>query len=150
MERAVITNKNTLALRGQIIGGILGGIGLTGSLVVAGLGYGWAGFGIAMTSVSGLVTTFVVGRESQKRERLKKEELRQQIKRGEPIEELEGIDSPVVEQDNESHQDTSPVPAKSPGHEVASPPGIGGGGRRVRGQRGVTGQGKQTPQGKGK
>jgi uncharacterized membrane protein len=47
IETSVIATKNSLAKRGQIIGGILGGIGLVGSLVVAGVGQGWAGFGIA-------------------------------------------------------------------------------------------------------
>jgi uncharacterized membrane protein len=127
MERAVITNRNTLALRGQLIGGILGGIGLTGSLVVAGLGHGWAGFGIAMTSVSGLVTTFVVGRESQKKERLKKEELRRQIQQGESIEELERTDPPTADQGDHSQQRTdSDVSDRLPGNQpVASPPVIG-------------------------
>ncbi len=40
LEHAVVTTKNTLAIRGQFIGGILGGIGLIGSLIVAGVGNG--------------------------------------------------------------------------------------------------------------
>jgi uncharacterized membrane protein len=94
MERAVITVRNTALLRGQYIGGALGMIGLIGSLVVAGLGYGWAGFGIAMGSLGSLVSIFVYGREAQKKERLEKEELRERIKKEEPIEKLEGANPP--------------------------------------------------------
>jgi uncharacterized membrane protein len=93
MERAVITVRNTALLRGQYIGGALGTIGLIGSLVVAGLGYGWAGFGIAMGSLGSLVSIFVYGREAQRKERLEKEEVRERIKKGEPIEKLEGAAS---------------------------------------------------------
>jgi hypothetical protein len=41
MERNVITTKSTLALRGQIIGGLIGGVGILGSLIVIGLGQPW-------------------------------------------------------------------------------------------------------------
>jgi hypothetical protein len=92
MELAVITTKNKLATRGQYIGGALGAIGLIGSLVIAGRGQGWAGFGIALTSLGSLVSIFVYGREEQKKERLDKERLREQLRRGEPIEDLEKAD----------------------------------------------------------
>jgi uncharacterized membrane protein len=94
LERMVVTTKNMLALRGQIIGGILGALGLIGSLIVAGVGHGWAGFGIAMGSLVSLVSVFVFGREQEKRERLEKENLREKIKRGAPIEKLEKTDAP--------------------------------------------------------
>jgi len=44
METLRIKTASTLALRGQMIGGILGAIGLVGSLIIAGLDQGWAGF----------------------------------------------------------------------------------------------------------
>lgn len=94
MERAVITTKNRLAIRGQIIGGLLGAIGLIGSLIVAGQGHGWAGFGIALTSLVSLVSVFVIGREEQRRERAEKAALRERIRRGDPIEEVENEGAP--------------------------------------------------------
>ena len=47
MEELRMKTTSTLALRGQMIGGILGAIGLVGSLIVAGIGHGWAGWGKA-------------------------------------------------------------------------------------------------------
>jgi len=105
MERAVITTNNTLAVRGQIVGGILGGIGLIGSLIVAGLGQGWAGFGIAVSSLVSLVSVFVLGREAQKKEREEKEKLRQRIKQGESIEDLEKTGPAVAQQPDRPHEE---------------------------------------------
>ena len=62
---------------------------------MAGLGYGWAGFGIAMGSLVSLISLFVYGREAQKKERNEKAELREMIAKGVPIEELEKGASPV-------------------------------------------------------
>ena len=63
------------------------------SLIVAGIGQGWAGFGIALTSLGGLVSIFVYGRNEQMKERMGKQALRDKIAEGEPIEEIEGSSS---------------------------------------------------------
>lgn len=99
LESSVIANKNLLARRGQMIGGALGGIGLIGSLIIAGLGQGAAGFGIALTSLVSLVSLFVYGREEQKKERLEKAKVQEQIKRGDSIEKREGDDRSRVKGD---------------------------------------------------
>lgn len=88
MERSVVTANIKVMLRGQIIGGLIGGAGVVGSLIIAGMGHGWAGFGIATSSLVGLVSVFVGGRRSQERERLEKAKVRGAISRGEPIEDL--------------------------------------------------------------
>ena len=106
-EREVVATKNLLAVRGQLIGGFLGMIGLIGSTIVAGLGQGLAGFGIAMLSVGSLVSVFVVGREAQKGERKEKAKLIEKIKRGDPIVALEEGDDP-------EKKPTKPPPTKRP------------------------------------
>ncbi|MGO9600875.1 MAG: hypothetical protein ACLP7Q_23080 [Isosphaeraceae bacterium] len=116
----MIASKNKLAIRGQVIGGILGGIGLGGSLVVAALGHGWAGFGIAMTSLVSLVTIFVYGREEQKKERLEKAKIQEEIKRGQPIEKLEDANSSGGKQTGEQQAAKGSRPQPSP--EVKSKP----------------------------
>ncbi len=88
MERSVVTANIQVMLRGQIIGGLIGGAGVVGSLIIAGMGHGWAGFGIATSSLVGLVSVFVGGRRSQEKERLEKAKMRNAISRREPIEEL--------------------------------------------------------------
>lgn len=95
MERAVITANIKAMHRGQVIGGLIGGAGVVGSLIIAGLGYGWAGFGIAASSLIGLVSVFVSGRSAQEKERLEKEKLKGRIARGEPVEELEEDQPPA-------------------------------------------------------
>ena len=104
MEEMRMKTTSTLALRGQMIGGILGAIGLVGSLIVAGIGHGWAGFGIALTSLGSLVSIFVYGRDQQKRERIEKQAIREKIARGEPIDEIEGATP---------HRDSSATPNPS-------------------------------------
>ena len=104
MEQLRMKTTSTLALRGQMIGGILGAIGLVGSLIVAGIGHGWAGFGIALTSLGSLVSIFVYGRDQQKRERIEKQAIREKIARGEPIDEIEGATP---------HRDSSATPNPS-------------------------------------
>jgi len=89
METMRMKTASTLALRGQLIGGSLGAIGLVGSLIVAGIGQGWAGFGIALTSLGGLVSIFVYGRNQQTKERIGKQALRDKMAEGEPIDEIE-------------------------------------------------------------
>lgn len=88
MERAVVTANIKVMLRGQIIGGLIGGAGVVGSLVIAGMGHGWAGFGIATSSLVGLVSVFVGGRRSQEKERIEKAKVKSEISRGEPVEDL--------------------------------------------------------------
>ena len=78
-----------LARRAQVFGFALGLVGVVGSLFVVVKGFPVAGTTIATGCVLSLVTVFVLGRESQKRERLRKEEVRQKMGRGDPIEELE-------------------------------------------------------------
>lgn len=56
---------------------------------MTGLGQGWAGFGIAMTSLVSLVSVFVYGREQQKKERGEKAVVKEKIKGGKTIEDLE-------------------------------------------------------------
>lgn len=90
LERLVISNRVESERRGQYIAGTLGGIGLIGSLVVAGLGQGWAGFGIALTSIGSLVSLFLYGQKSQKRDLKEKEAVREKINQGTPIDEVEG------------------------------------------------------------
>jgi len=104
METVRMKTASTLALRGQMIGGILGAIGLLGSLIVAGIGHGWAGFGIALTSLGSLVSIFVYGRDQQKRERIEKQVIREKIARGDPIDEIEGTTP---------HRDSSATPNPS-------------------------------------
>lgn len=91
LEKLSLSNHVVLSRRGQIIGGALGAIGLTGSLVVAGLGQGWAGFGIAIGSLGSLISLFIYGQEKQKRELRQKEEIRQRIKEKIPVEDLEDV-----------------------------------------------------------
>ena len=92
----MIRTKNTLALRGQLIGGAVAVIGLVGSLIIAGQGHEIGGIGIALTSTTGLVSIFVLGRESQKKELASKANIRDRIKGGEPIENFEGDLAPVT------------------------------------------------------
>jgi uncharacterized membrane protein len=94
MERSTIQANIKAMLRGQVIGGLIGGAGVVGSLIIAGMGHGWAGFGIATSSLVGLVSVFVRGRQAQERERLEKERLRGRIAKGHPIEELEEVHPP--------------------------------------------------------
>lgn len=89
MERSVILTKNRLALQGQIIAGIIGGSGVIGSRVVAAMGQPLLGFTGAMGSLATLVGLYIYGLKEQKKERLQKEEIRERMKRSEPIEELE-------------------------------------------------------------
>lgn len=89
LETMVVESNIVLSHRSQIFGFAIGIVGLVGSLIVVGRGYPSAGAAIATGCVLGLVTVFVLGRESQKRERIEKEKVRQRIRRGDPIEDLE-------------------------------------------------------------
>jgi uncharacterized membrane protein len=86
LEKSVVTTKNALAVRGQVIGGMLGGIGIVGSLIVAALGNGLAGFGIAIGSLVSLVSIFVLGRSAQQKNLQEKSKTRDQIGASKPIE----------------------------------------------------------------
>jgi len=90
MEKAVIGTRSALARRSQIFGLTIGLFGLMGSFSVVALGYPQTGATIATTCVLSLVTVFVLGRESQKQERVEKEKVREQIRNAAPIESLEG------------------------------------------------------------
>jgi uncharacterized membrane protein len=89
IEKKVIDNRINLSYRGQLIGGTIGGIGIVGSLIVIGLGHDWAGVTFAGGCLVSLVYVFVTGRDREKQERDEKEKIRQRIKKGEPIEEIE-------------------------------------------------------------
>jgi len=78
-----------LALRGQLIGGGLGALGLLIAGAIAVFGQGLAGFGVAAFSLASLVTVFIYGKQSQRRELKEKSAIRDSIERGEPIEKLE-------------------------------------------------------------
>ena len=95
LERISVTTGSALALRGQIIGGMLGGIGLIGSLVVASLGREWAASIIGTASLVSLVSVFVVGRDQQKKERVEKAAIREKINQGDPVEDIEQSGSPA-------------------------------------------------------
>lgn len=109
MESSTVQANIKAMLRGQIIGGLIGGSGVVGSLVVAAMGHGWAGFGIATSSLIGLVSVFVGGRQAQERERLKKEELRGRIARGDPIEQIERDRPPKRPGEDDPSQGSGPT-----------------------------------------
>lgn len=89
LEKCVIDTKNAMARRGQIIGGIIGWTGITGSLAVIGLGYQAGGTAVACTCLVALVGLFVHGQNAQKKELADKAAMQDKIKRGEPIEKVE-------------------------------------------------------------
>jgi hypothetical protein len=89
LEKSVIDTKNSLAMRGQMIGGGLGAIGLVGSLFVTGLGQGWAGFGIAIGSLGGLVSIFVLGQSEQRKNLQKNTKIRSDMAGRKSIEEVD-------------------------------------------------------------
>ena len=110
MEQLRVRTSTSLALRGQAIGGFLGTVGLVGSLIIAGLGQGWAGFGIALTSLVSLVSVFVYGRDQQKQERMAKDAVRGKIDKGASIDKLGEFGT---------HEPTSPTAGSSPGEPEA-------------------------------
>ena len=89
MEKAVTTTNNTLALRGQIIGALIGGIGLIGSVAAIMMGHDAAGATVATGCVLGLASIFVLGKNSQQKELAAKAETRDKIAKGEPPEKVE-------------------------------------------------------------
>jgi uncharacterized membrane protein len=94
LEASVVATKNMLALRGQIIGGVLGGTGLVGALIVVGLGHDTAGAAIAGTCLVSLVSVFLYGHEAQRKNLAAKAEIQSRIGNGEPIERLEANKTP--------------------------------------------------------
>jgi len=84
-----------LALRGQVIGGALGCVGLIGSFVVAALGHEWVAAVIGTASLISLVSIFVVGRDKQKQERAEKAVIRERIRRSDPVEDIEKTKPPA-------------------------------------------------------
>ena len=89
LEKLVTETNAVLARRSQIFAFTLGLVGLTGSFIVVGLGFPVAGTTIATGCVVSLVTVFLLGRERQKRERVEKERIREQMRRGDPIEKMD-------------------------------------------------------------
>jgi uncharacterized membrane protein len=97
LERSVIATKNSLAVRGQMIGGILGGVGIVGSLLVAGFGNGLAGFGIAIGSLVSLVSLFVLGRGSQQKDLESKAKVRKKMLKTENVDKIESAEKGTTE-----------------------------------------------------
>ena len=108
IEKATNSTKNTLAIRGQIIGGLLGGIGLIGSFIVAGMGQGLAGATMVIGVLVTLLYVFVNGRDQQKQELDRKKKVQDQIKQGLPVEKLEDPESLTSEKKDQSPARTAP------------------------------------------
>jgi len=97
IESLVIRSRIKLAERGQFLGAGLGAMGIVGSLIAIGLGQGQWGTIFGASCLVSLVSIFVLGRESQKQERMTKAKLGEQIKRSEPIEKIESPTPPDEE-----------------------------------------------------
>ena len=90
LEQSVVMSKIALAQRGQVLGGLIAAVGLIGSLIVIGLGHTTGGIAVATTCLLSLVGIFVSGQRNQTRELAEKAQIREKIKRGAPVEEIEG------------------------------------------------------------
>ena len=88
LEKSVASTNNTLALRGQVIGGLLGAIGLVGSFVAISTGHDTAGASVATGCVVTLAAIFVLGKNYQQKEMAAKAETRSQIARTDPPEKI--------------------------------------------------------------
>jgi hypothetical protein len=71
-----------------LIGGAVGVVGLVASAYEIVQGFPFAGATVATGCVLSLVVVFVTGREAQKKERIEKTEIRERMKRGDPVETL--------------------------------------------------------------
>jgi Predicted membrane protein (DUF2335) len=89
LEGKVVDTNNRLALRGQLIAGGLGAVGLLVSGGVAAMGQPLGGFGIAVASLTALVSVFLAGREKEKKERVEKAKVQAKIAKNEPLESTE-------------------------------------------------------------
>lgn len=89
MEKLVTESNVRLASTGQWIGGGLGFVGLVVSGIVAALDHGPTGATIATGSLVSLVSVFVYGRRSQRKERAEKAAIRAGLARGEPVASIE-------------------------------------------------------------
>ena len=89
LEKSNVATRNTLSRRGQWIGGIIALVGLVGSLIVIGLGYQAGGSAIACTALISLVTVFVLGHNRQTLDLARQAKVRDQIRRGTPVAEIE-------------------------------------------------------------
>ncbi len=112
LERLSITTGATLALRGQLIGGTLGGVGLIRSFIVASLGHEWAASVIGTASLVSLVSVFVVGRDQQKKERIEKAAVQEMIKQGDPVEDIESSKLPNKPRSKQSKNPSKPNKGK--------------------------------------
>jgi len=88
LEQVVVRSGARGSLRGQIIGGVIGCSGILGSIYAAVHGFPIFGEILATTCVVSLAVLFVTGREAQKKERIEKTEIRERMKRGDPVETL--------------------------------------------------------------
>ena len=86
LEQVVVRNGVRASLLGQLIGGLIGIIGILGSVYAIVQGYPVAGATVATSCVVSLVVVFVTGRETQKKERIEKTEIREKMKRGDSVE----------------------------------------------------------------
>ena len=102
LEQVVVRNGARASLFGQLIGGLIGIIGILGSVYAIVQGYPVAGATVATSCVVSLVVVFVTGRETQKKERIEKTEIREKMKRGDSVESFQspptagGNDLPVT------------------------------------------------------
>lgn len=64
-EKQVVTEQLSQSKRGQIFGFILGILGLTLSTTLGVLGHDWLAGVFATTTIGGLVSTFVIGKNAQ-------------------------------------------------------------------------------------
>jgi uncharacterized membrane protein len=91
LEERVIEKDCKAALRGQIIGGIVGCIGLATAGVFAVAGYPAFGIAIVGLDLFSLVSLFVTGHVIHARERVQKTKIREMLKRDHPVDEIESL-----------------------------------------------------------
>ncbi len=65
MERLIITSQQKQSARGQTYGLTIGLTGMLAGAVVAYLGHDWVGGIVAGTTLTGLVSVFVIGKAQQ-------------------------------------------------------------------------------------
>lgn len=88
IEKVTVESRARISERGQIFAFILILVALVGSFCLIGLGFQGAGLTAMFTALLSVVGLFIHGRESQKRERVEKEEIRERIARKEPVESI--------------------------------------------------------------
>lgn len=80
MERLVITRQQDQSARGQHYGLIIGLSGIIGGCVIAYLGHDWVGGTLIGTTVTGLVSTFVMGKYQQNKDLAEKKQAQKQLR----------------------------------------------------------------------